>query len=216
MSFSVENFIGTVKANDLARQNRFIVEIGGSSFVSLMATATTFPLLSINVKSHKIFGPAYQRPITSEYGGDGVTVTFLVDRDMNVKKFFDSWTQSVVAPTGGVSYQAEYVRPVSIKQLNQQDQVVYTVELIEAFPRNVNLMSLNQAAQSQVHTVDVLFAYRYWRTQSEAPGLTSVSSIIPPVPLLPTPRRFTWDGSSPGGIGTFTETLSGSDLPISA
>lgn len=162
MSFSVENFISTIRGSDLARQNRFIVEIGDNNFVSLLATATTFPLLSINVKQYKIFGPAYQRPISSEYGGDGISITFLVDRDMTVKKYFDLWTQSVVAPTGGVSYQSEYVKPVTIKQLNAQDQVVYTVKLLEAFPRNLNLMSLNQAAQNQVHTLDVLFAYRYW------------------------------------------------------
>ena len=210
MSFSVENFISTIQRSDLARQNRFIVEIGDSEFVSLLATSTTFPLLSINVKPYKVFGPSYQRPISSEYGGDGITVSFLVDRDMIVKKYFDTWTQSVVAPTGGVNYQAEYIKPVVIKQLNAQDQVVYSVKLIDAFPRNLNLMSLNQAAQNQVHTLDVLFAYRYWISlETQVPKASFVPQLeIPPIVATETSRVLTSLGQEPSNVDFSDSTFS--------
>lgn len=162
MTAKINDFLSEIKKRDLARPNRFVVEIGGDYFISLMASAAVLPPIMLNVRSLKYFGPSYQRPISNEYGGDGISVTFNVDQDMGVKRYFDAWTQSVVSLQGGVNYQDQYVRPVLIKQLNNQDNEVYKIKLIDAFPRSVNMMQLNQASQNQTHTLDVLFAYRYW------------------------------------------------------
>lgn len=182
--FNLQNFQSLVLGQGLARTNRFEVFIdppkvlapGAVSIlqqnqkVSLLCEQASFPQLNINTKSYRIYGPAYQRPVTSEYGGEGIPLTFHVDRNMEVKKFFDSWMTSIVSDNNyTVSYKESYVsQSVEIKQLDEADNYTYGVRLIDAFPRSMNLMELNNGAQNQTHRLTVLFAYRKWeRTDVE-------------------------------------------------
>ena len=179
-NFNLSQFIGAVREDSLARVNRFEVIINipddliltrknrsNAIAVSLYCEMASLPPVNISTKSFKIFGPTYQRPFGAEYGGEGISLTFHVDRDMQVKKFFDEWTARVVDPESGlVGYQEDYISTLTLKQLNEQDEVTYEVQLEEAFPRSVNLLELNNSAQNQTHRLNVLFAYRYWKDVS--------------------------------------------------
>jgi hypothetical protein len=173
-AFRLQDFIAEVKTKGLARVNRFEVIITPPtgvnvnylefSKISLFCEVSNFPPINLSVKPFKIFGPSYQRPITSEYGGDGISMTFHVDREMKVKKYFDDWIETVVNRNNfTVAYQNEYVTKISIRQLDEANNVNYEIELLEAFPRSITLMDLNQTAQNQTHRLNVIFAYRYWR-----------------------------------------------------
>ena len=174
-SFNLSQFIGAVREDSFARVNRFEVFITppagminknrtNAEAVSLYCEMASLPPVNISTKSFKIFGPTYQRPFGAEYGGEGISLTFHVDRDMQVKKFFDDWTATVVDPdTGLVGFQEEYISTLTLRQLDEQDNVTYEIELSEAFPRSVNLLELNNSAQNQTHRLNVLFAYRYWK-----------------------------------------------------
>lgn len=213
----------------LARTNRFEVYITPpralasrygsiSNFTSLYAEATNVPTFNIAVKPFKIFGPTYQRPITSEYGGEGINFTFHVDRNFNVRKFFEDWMHEIIHPERfTVGYLENYATTITIAQLDEQDEKTYEVELLEAFPRNINLMELNNASTNQTHRLNVLFAYRYWKRIGPDVEVTPVD--IPRViqhPTVPTPdvrlpetrRQFNWS------TGTLEEQP-GSDLPPS-
>jgi hypothetical protein len=174
-SFNLSQFIGAVREDSFARVNRFEVfitaprtllgkNINNSDAVSLYCEMASLPPVNISTKSFKIFGPTYQRPFGAEYGGEGISLTFHVDRDMQVKKFFDEWTARVVDPDSGlVGYQDDYISTIRLRQLDEQDNVTYEIELLEAFPRSINLLELNNSAQNQTHRLNVLFAYRYWK-----------------------------------------------------
>ncbi len=176
-NFSLEKFIGAVRIDSLARVNRFEVFINTPKFlllssknksnagaVSLYCEMASLPPVNISTKSFKIFGPTYQRPFGAEYGGEGISMTFHVDRDMQVKKFFDEWTARVVDPDSGlVGYQEDYACEIKLRQLDELDNVTNELKLEEAFPRSVNLLELNNSAQNQTHRLNVLFAYRYWK-----------------------------------------------------
>lgn len=173
-NFNLTKFRSTLFRDSLARTNRFEVlitpptGISGASNISQLSSLyveqASFPILNIATKAFKIFGPSYQRPFTSEYGGEGISVTFHVDRDMRVKKFFDDWMHIIIDPTTfTVGYQSDYVTKILIRQLNELEQITYEIELLEAFPRNMNLMELNNASSNQTHRLNILFAYRYWR-----------------------------------------------------
>lgn len=222
-TFNLESFRAEVLGrSSLARVNRFEVDInaqfvpGESRLVSLYAEQANIPLLNIFTKPLKIFGPAHQRPITSEYGGEGLAMTFHVDRDMKVRRFFEDWMHKIVDPdTFTVGYQSEYATTINIRQLDDRNNVVYEVQLLEAFPRNMNIMELNNAASNQTHRLTVLFAYRYWvnldREKAPAPAPRSVSTPQVPVREEPQPSRRQWNWST----GTLGEGP-GSDLPPSA
>jgi hypothetical protein len=172
-NFNLSQFISQSRRDSFARVNRFEVFIlpplalsrnRDAISVSLYCEMASLPPVNISTKSFKIFGPTYQRPFGAEYGGEGISLTFHVDRDMKVKKFFDEWTAKVVDPdTGLVGYQEEYTTTIRLRQLDEQDTVTYGIELTEAFPRSVNLLELNNSAQNQTHRLNVLFAYRYWK-----------------------------------------------------
>ena len=174
-SFNLSLFLSAIREDSLARVNRFEVMIPSprgmsdvnrtyADFTSLYCEMASLPPVNISTKSFKIFGPTYQRPFGAEYGGEGISLTFHVDRDMNVKKFFDDWTSIVVDPDSGlVNYQENYTSTITLKQLDEQENITYELELYEAFPRSSNLLELNNSAQNQTHRLNVLFAYRYWK-----------------------------------------------------
>jgi hypothetical protein len=177
-NFNLSQFISAITIDSLARVNRFEVLISPpqrmsgtnrsyADFTSLYCEMASLPPVNVSTKSFKIFGPTYQRPFAAEYGGEGISLTFHVDRDMNIKKFFDEWTSLVVDPdTGLVGYQEDYATTITLRQLDEQENVTYELELYEAFPRSINLLELNNSAQNQTHRLNVLFAYRYWKDKS--------------------------------------------------
>ena len=210
-NFNLSQFIGAVRADSLARVNRFEVFINPPSgmidknrsnagAISLYCEMASLPPVNISTKSFKIFGPTYQRPFGAEYGGEGISLTFHVDRDMQVKKFFDDWTATVVDPDSGtVGYQEEYISTIHLRQLDEQENVTYELELYEAFPRSVNLLELNNSAQNQTHRLNVLFAYRYWkdiaREFQTVPADIPRQRQFPEVPVTDT--RLTMTDSNP-------------------
>ena len=203
-SFNLSQFIGAVREDSFARVNRFEVFINtprsllltsknksNAEAVSLYCEMASLPPVNISTKSFKIFGPTYQRPFGAEYGGEGISLTFHVDRDMQVKKFFDEWTARVVDPDSGlVGYQDDYISTIRLRQLDEQDNVTYEIELSEAFPRSLNLLELNNSAQNQTHRLNVLFAYRYWKDISQeyqpTPNDIPRQLLNPSIPVIDT------------------------------
>jgi len=175
-NFSLKNFQAQVRTGGLARPNRFEVLINlppaltnnkystnDAKLLSLFCESTNLPMQTIGVKTQRIQGPAYQRPVSVDYGGEGITMTFLLDQKMDVKGLFDSWMSKIIDPFQYfVYYQQTYVTTVQINQLDQKDKTVYSVLLEDAFPRSVALLELNNSAQNQVHKLNVTFSYRRW------------------------------------------------------
>ena len=175
--FSLSNFQASVGTSVLARTNRFEVIITPpkinqkkdiSELSSLFCEVTNLPPLNLNVKSFKMYGPNHQRPISSDYGGDGLSMTFHLDSSMSIKRYFDDWMEGIITrDTYNVNYQTNYVTSILLRQLRQantdKDDVMYEIELLEAFPRSMNVVEFNNSAQNQTQRLTVVFAYRYWR-----------------------------------------------------
>ena len=190
--FTLARFITAVKTKNLARPNRFEViftspestrrvgnftesrnDFKSAELVSLFCEISNLPGITITTKGQRIYGPAYQRPISLEYGGEAIAMTFYVDRSFEVKQFFDKWIFSIVNPTNyNVSYDesdlqngsTKYTTDITINQLDETDAVTYSIKLIDAFPKAMNMMDLNMGATNQVHKLNVTFGYRKWTT----------------------------------------------------
>jgi hypothetical protein len=230
-NFSIEDFRSAIFKDSLARTNRFEVFIttapraykfrdGSNWNLSLYCEMASFPPINIFTKSFKIFGPSYQRPFGAEYGGEGISLTFHIDRDMKVKSFFDDWASLVVDPISGtVGWQDEYVTDLHIRQLDEQENVTYEVKLMEAFPRSVNLLELNNSAQNQTHRLNVLFGYRTWESLNQSNRLTPTDVprqiLNPQVPVVDSRVDSRTRQFNPAN-GNLEYDTPGSDLPISA
>ena len=194
MPSALENFISQIRTSGVARPNRFSVEIyspecmikskldGGSEIpqlINLYCQTASFPGQNIGVKDLRITGPTYKRPVNIDYGGEGITLTFLVDGKFNVKSFFDVWMHKIIDPYQfHVNYDSEdtaYTTSIVINQINEVEFPVargtgfrqttletrpYQIILENAFPRNIGMMELDQSSQSTAHKMSVTFAYR--------------------------------------------------------
>ena len=172
-NFSLNRFQAEVRERGLARQNRFEIMFpipaglqrifNNIQIVNMFCESTSLPPQNISVKTQRIYGPVYQRPVSADYGGEGITMTFLLDQQMDIKALFDSWLGIVVDPKQYfVHYQNDYVVPIEIMQLNEKDEVTYSATLEDAFPRNYTLLELSQGATNSFHKLSVTFVYRRW------------------------------------------------------
>jgi hypothetical protein len=207
-NFSLKNFQAEVRSRGLSKPNRFeimfppplamINKIVDIKPVLLYCESTSLPPQNIGVKTQRIYGPGYPRPVSTDYGGDGITMTFLLDQPMDIRAFFDLWLSSIVDPNQFfVNYQSNYVVPITINQLNMQDQVVYSAILEDAFPRSVSLLELNQSTQNSVHKLSVTFVYRRWRPVHRLTDtMQSNMSLSRNNPLLLKPDEETYQGAT--------------------
>lgn len=168
-AFNLSNFISEIRGRGLSKPNKFEIFIlrgnTNSKLVSLFCEISNLPGININTKGLRIYGPAYQKPVSTEFGGEAITMTFYVDANFDVKKYFDDWVFTVVNPNSfNVQYENYYTSDILIKQLNEKNEIIYDVTLIDAFPRAVNMMDLNMGADNQAHKLNVTFSYRKWVT----------------------------------------------------
>jgi len=178
-TFSIKDFKGEVLGNGLAEEARFEIMIGtppclagGSPWGKDMrgslvrVESCQFPALSLHMKQRKIFGPSHPVPVGMDYGGEqGITVTFVLDRDMKTKNMFDAWMDSIVSfETQTVAYPATYKSDMFVNQLDRSDGSVYQVIVEDVFPRAVSSMNGN-ANGKDFQRVQVTFAYRKWASR---------------------------------------------------
>ena len=191
MSSSLERFISQVNTRGLAKTNLFKVEINtppciathpvGSipELLNIFCQSANFPATNIGVKELKIAGPTYKIPYSIDYGGEGIALTFLVDRKMDVKGYFDLWMANIIDPYEFNTFYNEgisaYTTDIYIRQITETKSRIadvqfttdtkdikdkYYVKLEDAFPRNIGMIELDSTAQNSVHKLTVNFAYR--------------------------------------------------------
>ena len=191
MPSPLEQFISEVKQRGLARTNLFDVEIGTPSCISpdsgtsvprlvnLFCQSANFPPTNIGVRELRIAGPSYKRPYNIDYGGEGISLTFHVDRNMDVKGYFDLWMANIIDPYEFNTFYNEgisaYTTDIYIRQITETKSRIadvqfttdtkdikdkYYVKLEDAFPRNIGMIELDSTAQNSVHKLTVNFAYR--------------------------------------------------------
>jgi hypothetical protein len=191
-SFTLKNFLAEVRTAGLSRPNRFEILIQppsviagpDSQLVSLMADATLLPGKRILTGRQQLFGPPEFFPVGVDYGGDSLNITFIVDRQLRTKLFFDGWMDQVVTPTQSnnniwhtTRYRSDYIGRIVINQLDESDSVVYSVTVFDVFPIAINPMQMDNNLTGTIHKLNITFNYRYWDTNQIAPNTKANSSI---------------------------------------
>jgi hypothetical protein len=213
-TFNIDNFRTEINRSGIAKSNRFELQIytpaslqsfaNESRIVNLYCEITNLPGMSISTKGLKLYGPAYQRPISSEFNGEAINMTFYLDQGMNVKAFFDAWMFKTVNPNSfNVSYADQYVSTIKISQLDgknnrearKSDKETYSVYLEDAFPRAMSLVDLSASAVNQAGRLNMTFAYRRW--YSEHPSYKGVNAKTNFNPLTQDQRLPGTDGTGP-------------------
>lgn len=162
------------RTTNYARLNRFYITFPAPKILSqfygvnhieticVLAHSAVLPAKRIGTFDHRNKGPLRQQANDIIY--QPVPVTFYVDDEMKVRRFFQDWLGTVTT-NGEMSfnYPEEYSVPVQITQIDQAGNVMYTVELEDAFPINMGEIQLSADANDQLMIQNVIFSYHKWK-----------------------------------------------------
>jgi len=175
MANNLNNFISKLKSDGVARTNRFTVIlntptsiIGTYDIQSMLMYCAQANLPGINMSSNpaRIFGETFEFPYEKIYAP--LTLTFYVDTNMEIKKFFDEWYSAIQDPyTREFGYYKDYTTNIQIFVQNVKNNDVYSLNLFEAYPKTVNDIQLDYSSNNQIMTMSVTFAYRYFIAEQQ-------------------------------------------------
>ena len=158
---TLNDFIATIKKEGLARQNRFTVDIADNTnrIVQLFCEQAVLPSLSLASAATKSYGES--REVVYDRNFESITLSFLVDTDMQVKTYFDKWIDKIVDPmTRNHQYYESYIKNIVITVQDTKDNDTYKVVLYEAYPKNISAVTLDYNAKD-VMKIQVTFNYKY-------------------------------------------------------
>jgi len=221
---ALQEFISSFSNVEVARPSRFLVDINLNNFniialykgqvtggVKYRCENAELPGRTFGTVEQK-FGsnPSMKYPMHSSY--TDISLSFLVSSDMAEKTFFDVWMEYInPSMTFDFGYKDDYVATIKIDQYDVEDNIAYSVNLINAYPIAVNQLDLDWSSEG-VHKLVVVFAYDYWQMNGIAAlndsgnlpssGVSSndfgnpLTEALPqPIPAQPSPPQP--NGSSP-------------------
>lgn len=172
---NISKFAEKIRYDGVSRQARYYVELAipnvvASNYsgedlgmINLMVEQTMFPEFVVATQQVRSHSNPIEMPYDRVFGP--VTMTFLCDRKMTIKHFFDMWAQSVYNTFGGVlNYYDDYVVPeINIYKLDEQNNKMYCVTLYNAFPKVVNDIMLASNSHD-LSRFQVVFSYEMWKS----------------------------------------------------
>ena len=137
----------------------------------LRCESITFPGRNLDTTpDDNIYGPA--REIVKGYSFGDVNATFQCSSDMKEKKYIETWQRLAFnTQNWSMGYYNDYVGSVQIHSLDEQDNKVYGVELVEAFPKAIGQQALAYGQGNNYQTLSVTFSYRYWKNLTDEADL---------------------------------------------
>ena len=173
MAGSITNFISSFQ-NDLARPNRFDVNIpipltliqyrNISQRLTFRCENANLPGRTISTTDQKIYNIVEKFPNQTTY--QDMDMIFIVGGDMAEKQFFDAWLELINPTTNfNFKYKGDYSTSITVNQYDINNNLTYTIELIDAYPIAVNQLDLDWSNDGY-HKLTVVFAYTYWKNNS--------------------------------------------------
>lgn len=138
--------------------------------LDLMIESTELPGKNLNTSDIRYNGDFYKIPYSVVYPAQ--QFTFRVSRDLHEKNLIDEWMNKIYNPiTHEVAYMDDYCTNITINQLDEQDRIVYSVLLRDAFPMMCNPLNLSNEESNQFHRLATMFAYRRWERVGEGENM---------------------------------------------
>ena len=95
---TLEQFITLVKTKGLARQERFFVQISDlDRDLTLLCDEATLPGKNIAVRTLRINGMDEYRASTVDYGGNSITLSFIIDTEWTARQAMEEWMITCVS-----------------------------------------------------------------------------------------------------------------------
>jgi hypothetical protein len=165
--------------------------------LEIMLESTDIPGKSLTTTEVKYNGDYYKLPYANVY--ETQQFVFKCSKDMYEKNIIDEWMKMIFDPTThAIGYMDDYVSNITINQLDEQNQVVYSVILKDSYPSLCAPITVSNEDKDNFARLQVQFMYRRWQKAEEATntidGVTSLSQtpfgpILAPVLSNPAVQR---------------------------
>ena len=182
---NIKDFRSEINNNGVLKTNRFFVtfkapnSIGGAKtktdLISLRCEAVQWPgvsFTSMDTPPRVGYGASEVIPVAPIF--QDVNLTFLVDKNSNLHRFFFNWTNSIInlesrgqsnyggrtgRPAYEVGYKNDYVTDINIDVYRENGETAMTATLFRAFPRSLPSFDLNWANNDEALKISVEFTY---------------------------------------------------------
>lgn len=191
---TLNEFIGEIRGDGLARQNRFSVIITRPKgllvrghpveLIQLFCEQAVLPSLAYSSQPIKTYGE--DREVIYDRNFEDITLTFLVDRNMSVKAFFDDWSNTIInRNTRLMGFYDDYITTLQIFVQDLNDKDVYVSTIYEAYPKNISQIQLDNNSKD-VMKLSITFAYKYHENEQflNEGGQPEVVSVFKPNPYI--------------------------------
>jgi len=133
--------------------------------LAMRVESAELPGKTITTSDARLYGPL--RKIPYNLGFIDSTFTFMCsDTFLVEKRFFDKWADYILDPeTFNAEYYDSLVGSINLQLLNEQNEVMYEVDYMEAFPINVSAMNVGFAQMNEYAKFSVTFSYRKWKAK---------------------------------------------------
>ncbi len=182
----INDFMATIRNQGIAKPNAYAVLVmppaGMASqyqemfrTCSMLCETAAFPSINIMTNQFRTYGPFIEIPYIR--ANEPITLTFITDSKMRSRIMFDAWMDLIINPyTNNVSFYGDFVGSISIMQKSSETaNTVYSVNLLNAYPKMVHEMPLSYGETGSYHKVSVQFVYeKMWNIEVDIP--TPVSS----------------------------------------
>lgn len=165
---SITSFLSNLdKHSGISKSERFYVQITPPQILNIYSATndlqyqcevSEIPGIRLETADYRIYGPRKKIAIGRSY--DEIFFSFYCTNDFYEKPFFDAWVDYVNPKSSGwdFNYKDIYTGTIRIYQLDQQANVIYSVNLLKAFPLQVAAMPTRWADDS-FHKLGVTFVY---------------------------------------------------------
>lgn len=150
--------------------------------LDLMCEQTDLPGKNLATTDIKYNGDFYKIPYGAVYGVQNFV--FKVSRDLHEKNIIDEWMSLIYDPrTHEIRYLDDFAVNLVINKLDEQDQVVYSVVLKDAFPVVCDPMILSNEENDAFVKLNVQFAFSGWAREGEGETVPQGVSSLSQTPL---------------------------------
>lgn len=159
---SLNQFLSKVKTEGLLTGTHYYVIFGDQvgREVSLMCDGVNLPGLNNATTEIRLFGENREVPYIPMYAN--LELSFISDREMRVKQYFEQWSNAVVnKTTRSVGYYSDYTKQVDIIVTDKAGEAVYCARVFEAYPKNIQDIRFGFDNKDIVR-VNVSLAFKYW------------------------------------------------------
>ena len=174
--FSIDKL--RTKIGGFAKGNRYNVtfsnlpaglDAGVNANLPFLCESVSLPTKGIASNAHDIYGPPREIPYRETF--TEAALSFILDDNFTVKRFFDDWQKNIIDPeTGNVNYWNNFVATINITRLSNDATSFadatdkYKIELREAYPSAVGEIALGHTQGGEILRLSVTFKYRKWMT----------------------------------------------------